>query len=200
METELHRVKYTRREYREEYLRSDEWREKRRLFIEKHPVCEKCGNRPTGDVHHLEYRNIVDVTDECMMGTCRECHEFIHDCIDVGLIPKDADLLIKRALTMSVTTDNLKARRSYLRKKVDFPKDLLGRVAVSGGHVKLKVYGVLRWTPNFLKELGSIKITGAKIEKIEDLLLKEFYRRNRRREERNPIRKNVEDGEWVQLK
>ena len=153
---EMEMVKYTRREYREEYLRSDEWREKRRLFIEKHPVCEKCVKRPTGDVHHLEYRDIVDVTDECMMGACRECHRFIHDCIDVGLIPNDAALIVKRALTMSVGRDDLKARRGYLRRKVDFPKELFRRVAASDGNIQKKVYGVRKWSPYFLEDLNGM--------------------------------------------
>jgi len=47
-------VKYTRKQYREEFLKSEEWKNFRLKFLEKFPDCFKCKN-PALDLHHIIY-------------------------------------------------------------------------------------------------------------------------------------------------
>lgn len=61
-------------EYRS-YLRSAEWKEKREEFIEAvDGQCEECGEKKKLQVHHLNYDNIYDETQDDVMVLCSECH------------------------------------------------------------------------------------------------------------------------------
>lgn len=71
-------------DYRSQYLRSPEWREKRRqrLNLAKYR-CEQCG-APDGppkaplDVHHLAYDRLGNENiDEDLVALCRPCHEVV---------------------------------------------------------------------------------------------------------------------------
>lgn len=58
------------------YLRSAEWREKRKEFLElANYECEECGEKDGLQVHHLSYENIGDETEDDVQVLCRECHE-----------------------------------------------------------------------------------------------------------------------------
>ena len=60
-------------EYRR-YLRSDEWKEKRKEFLESENYeCEECGNKAT-QVHHKSYENIYNEEREDVEVLCRDCH------------------------------------------------------------------------------------------------------------------------------
>jgi len=61
-----------------EYLRSDEWREKRKEFLEEADYeCEECGERAT-EVHHLSYDNIGEEDTDDVEILCHECHKETH--------------------------------------------------------------------------------------------------------------------------
>lgn len=78
-------------QYRQEYLKSDAWRNLR------HEAKKKRGNhcglcyRPYDprahnamDVHHLNYRNLHDVKPKDLIVVCRACHNMIHDIQATG--------------------------------------------------------------------------------------------------------------------
>ena len=76
--------------YRDVYLKSKEWSEIRSGAIKdqgKH--CQLCF-RPRSssgrglDVHHIDYKNLHDVTGRDLMVLCRECHDMIHRLIVSG--------------------------------------------------------------------------------------------------------------------
>lgn len=66
--------------YRTIYLLSPHWidlREKAKL--QHGESCTTCGSKRRLDVHHLNYRNIYDVSVEDLQVLCRRCHDAVHD-------------------------------------------------------------------------------------------------------------------------
>ena len=58
------------------YLKSPEWREKRKEFIDlANNECQECGCNEHLQVHHLNYDNIGDETEDDVEVLCKECHE-----------------------------------------------------------------------------------------------------------------------------
>ena len=55
-----------------------EYSKLRKAYLEKHPVCEGCGEMEATDIHHKNHRgeNTNNVDD--WMATCRRCHDSIH--------------------------------------------------------------------------------------------------------------------------
>lgn len=72
-------VHYSRHEYREEYLKTDEWRAKSRLILERDKTCRICEKSKASDSHHLTYENLpFEDLDNDIIGVCRACHNKIH--------------------------------------------------------------------------------------------------------------------------
>ena len=62
-----------------EYLRSDAWRERRQLVLERAGgLCEGCRKRPACDVHHATYEHLYDELLFELLAVCRDCHKKIH--------------------------------------------------------------------------------------------------------------------------
>lgn len=72
------KIHYSRREYREEYLRSPEWRIRRDKIIARDPVCTLCDANRSTDAHHLTYERIHFELETDLIGVCRDCHNIIH--------------------------------------------------------------------------------------------------------------------------
>jgi len=172
----MNKVKYTRTEYRNEYLKSDEWIQKRNNYISTNQMCEKCGKQAT-EVHHIEYRNLMDITNECLMSVCRECHIFIHECIETKLIAKSKDkigLVEKRKQILTTTKDDLQKRKQWLGNKKLLSDDILEWIYESPRQLQQRIFGILKYTPNHIKDLDDKLMNGKEIEKI-DTLLKRFF-------------------------
>jgi 5-methylcytosine-specific restriction endonuclease McrA len=57
------------------YLRSAEWREKRKQFLEEVDYeCEECGEKAT-QIHHLNYDCLGEEERDDVQILCKECHE-----------------------------------------------------------------------------------------------------------------------------
>jgi hypothetical protein len=66
-------------EYREEFLRSPEWREMRQRVLNRAGNrCEACLTAPARDVHHVSYRHGKLPPAWELRAICRECHEQLH--------------------------------------------------------------------------------------------------------------------------
>ena len=77
---------YGRDEYRNVYLRSDEWRKLRAELMGPHPNCARCGKKAS-DAHHMRYpKNLADTKTSDLLPLCRKCHDFVHEAISAGLI------------------------------------------------------------------------------------------------------------------
>jgi 5-methylcytosine-specific restriction endonuclease McrA len=58
------------------YLKSPEWREKRKQFLEiVNYECEICGSKNKLQVHHLNYNNIGEEEKEDVQVLCKDCHK-----------------------------------------------------------------------------------------------------------------------------
>ena len=87
LKVDLGKTYYSRSEYREKYLSSDDWAEKRKLVMVPGARCVRCSRRAT-DAHHLRYKNLVDVTSRDLVPLCRDCHKYVHSAIKAGIIGK----------------------------------------------------------------------------------------------------------------
>lgn len=74
----MEKIHYTRKEYREIYLRSEEWRDKSVFILQRDPICRVCDKKPSVDAHHLTYERIHHERESDLIGICRTCHNFIH--------------------------------------------------------------------------------------------------------------------------
>lgn len=68
----------------QEYLRSDDWLTKRYLKRMKRNNCAICNSRHRLEVHHLNYRNLVDVEMSDLRVLCHRCHFLGHDLHRAG--------------------------------------------------------------------------------------------------------------------
>src|SRR5580704_18493233 len=73
----------TKTEYRE-YIASEGWQQRRKLFIEHHYLCNRCGlHRSLAviaydqdiHVHHKNYQRLGAELDSDLESLCRRCHE-----------------------------------------------------------------------------------------------------------------------------
>lgn len=61
------------------YLKSDQWREKRRAALQFYGNnCCLCGTRHNIQVHHRNYRNIFKESMEDLILLCESCHKTFH--------------------------------------------------------------------------------------------------------------------------
>jgi hypothetical protein len=75
-------IKFSRFEYRNEYLKSDEWRAKSKYILGRDIDCKICDKERSCDTHHLTYKNLpFENLDEDLIGVCRKCHNKIHSSI-----------------------------------------------------------------------------------------------------------------------
>ena len=93
------KFKMTRQEYRNEYLKSPEWKTLRSDFLsEKNGLCERCGNIGK-DVHHTKYDfNLSnEEQNKRMMLLCRQCHNLVHKAVKHKLLqfPHFAEDVVK---------------------------------------------------------------------------------------------------------
>ena len=68
-----------RKELYEKYLRTEHWRERRKLaLVEAHHCCQDCGRGPDEngplEVHHLTYARLFQERPEDLRVLCRDCH------------------------------------------------------------------------------------------------------------------------------
>lgn len=74
----IHRIHYSRDEYRKEYLTSPEWRAKSKGILERDPICKICDKNVSNDVHHLTYERLTMELETDLIGVCRKCHNRVH--------------------------------------------------------------------------------------------------------------------------
>lgn len=68
-----------RKEFYHAHLKSDLWKEKRLLVIQKqNNICQGCLKAGIDDIHHLSYDNLGDELLFQLIGLCRECHKRTH--------------------------------------------------------------------------------------------------------------------------
>lgn len=72
------------------YLRSPQWREKRRrILIRCKHKCERCGLWRAVNVHHLTYARLYDEPLSDLMAVCIRCHQELHDGSEADRVSGD---------------------------------------------------------------------------------------------------------------
>jgi hypothetical protein len=61
-----------------EYLKSEDWKQKRKLKKSKNNRCGICASTENIDIHHLNYKNLYDVEQSDLRRLCRRCHFLAH--------------------------------------------------------------------------------------------------------------------------
>lgn len=69
-----------------EYLESAHWAFTRKKILERDSYkCVVC-KQDAKQVHHINYRKLINVVDDDLMSVCEGCHCLIHAAIDKGYI------------------------------------------------------------------------------------------------------------------
>jgi hypothetical protein len=69
-----------------EYLKSDDWKQKRAEKSSKTNRCAICASIENIDTHHLNYKNLTDVEQSDLRKLCRRCHFLAHQLLKDGEI------------------------------------------------------------------------------------------------------------------
>lgn len=156
-------IKMSSREYRDSYLTSELWMSIRDKVIKRDPVCMKCGVSPSTDVHHMRYRNIVNIRNSDLVGLCRPCHSFIEKCKKTRMMPKVHNLQKIREITPESIGRVIKKRR----ETVILTESLLKRVCECPPPSKRRICGIMKLSPQFtFMEWVGIKTTQQRLNKI----------------------------------
>jgi len=62
----------------QDYLYSDMWQEKQKIFLSKYPFCKDCGRKAT-IVHHTNYERVPQEKESDLRALCFRCHQKRHN-------------------------------------------------------------------------------------------------------------------------
>ena len=176
----MEKVKYTRTEYRQEYLQSGEWKTLRDCVMSTKPDCQCCG-LIASDVHHMVYRNIVDIRISDLIPVCRKCHNYIHQAIRDGYIsqdPTDLETIKDRTLTI-LEDDEYKKFHKWLGEKHFLSSDEIENIKSLQAFLIKKISGMLKRSI-WYDDLVEVKFTGKQILKIRNMIKLALNRRKRK--------------------
>lgn len=174
----MNKVKYTREEYRNEYLKSKEWQDLRSLVMNSKPECQCCHKKQATDVHHLIYKNLVDITIKELLPVCRECHKFIHKAIDDDYIsqdPKDLEEIKQKTIhiLMDEEYENL---RKWLSDYHNLSEEEIRIIEKDKTFFLIKRIRGLTKKQVDINNITEVKFSGKQILKIRDTIKTFLYR------------------------
>jgi hypothetical protein len=176
----------TRREYREEYLRSEEWKQLRSKVMTPGVKCVKCGKKAT-DPHHMRYRHIFDVRPEDLVPLCRPCHELVERAKRVGMIASEHAL----EDVMKVSEKSLDRRAERKAARAVLNESLMEAVNQLCLNKQRFICGIMKLSyPNDFKEWVGIITTQGKVEHLY-WAVKKYSRATRKRRNGGTLRKGV---------
>lgn len=165
----MHKVKYTRQEYREEYLRSDEWKVLRAKVMLPGARCFKCTVRSATDPHHMRYRSIVDVRPSDLVPLCRDCHEFVESAKKRGFLPKEHS----REQLLAVTPESIQKIINAKRRKTVFARELVETMPSMTPLGRRLIMGILKIPlPRNLEELVGLKVIEGNLAEIRRIIVR----------------------------
>lgn len=179
-----HKVKYTRREYREEYLQSEEWKTLREIIIGAGPICQCCEQKAT-DVHHMVYRNIVDIKISDLIPVCRKCHDLIHTAIREKWIsqePKDLQEIKDKTLKINLD-EEYKVYSEWINSKHVLSDEEQEQIKNMQGFIIQKISSLVRRNV-WHDKLETMKFTGRQILEIRKIIQMAVYRRDNKIDKR----------------
>jgi len=175
------RVKYTREEYRTEYLKSDEWKKLRSLILHTTPNCQCCAVKIASEVHHMTYRNIVDVKVTDLLPVCRTCHKFIHNAINDGYISQSPEKIEEtKQKTINILNDiDYKELKKWLSSK-HFLSEKEKEIIRSDTKFFIirRIAGITKGRI-WVDDIDERKFTGRQLLKIRDVIQTVLYRKRK---------------------
>jgi len=126
----------------QQYLRSDDWKQKRAKKRRTNDSCAVCHADSRLDVHHLIYRDLVSVTMGDLRVLCRRCHDVAHDLMREGrLVYRSANPNSRYTLTKAAVIAEIGRRGQVLCPGVVSPTE-------RGGWTKAKLASMgVPWPP-----------------------------------------------------
>ena len=62
----------------DDFLSSEQWRQRRDKYIADHASCAACGATRRLHVHHVSYRRLGRELDSDLLTLCHVCHTEVH--------------------------------------------------------------------------------------------------------------------------
>lgn len=164
-------VRFGRASYRNDYLKSEEWKTIRERIIRKSEgVCEKCREAPCTDVHHMDYR-ILKIpgfgTRNELIALCRPCHDLVEDAVKLRLLysPHNREMLMK------VTKDEVTREKRRLKAPASWDADMTAAAEKASFQACRRVCGLLKLPyPRSWKEWEGMRLSVRRKEKITWML------------------------------
>lgn len=153
---ETFKVHPTRKEYRTEYLLSNDWRQKSSIILDRDKICYICQKQPATDAHHLTYERLgVENLDTDLIGICRNCHNRIH----------------KHELLQEIKNkDELRQIFFKSYKKYTIKENLFNKIKSLNRDSLLLIAGIFKISLNDLKILKNKEVDFFTMQKVFKLL------------------------------
>ncbi|MFA7143026.1 MAG: hypothetical protein WC175_03490 [Candidatus Dojkabacteria bacterium] len=87
--------------YREKYLKSNDWKQRREKLIKGRKRFCFCCKGYGSDIHHCNYANLKKEKRKDIVILCRECHERVHEIVEKGALLKKAHFILKARINKS---------------------------------------------------------------------------------------------------
>jgi hypothetical protein len=151
-------VRPSRREYAE-YLKEPQWEALRSVAISNGMPCQRCKMNKATQVHHLNYRNIVDVKPRDLVALCAHCHSKMHVAIRSG---------IKNQQSVLCNDDVwLSERIGAMRRKHVVPLHVWERINKTTPYAQKRVCGLMKMAhPHDFTEWCGLKARIAVINQL----------------------------------
>lgn len=161
-------VKYNSLEYRQEYLSSEHWQQLSGKIKDKYPFCQRCGINPSTQVHHIRYRNLVDVRPHDLLALCDACHWMVHKAIDIRILRKGRYSIedVRRLTNQSFANAG---EQSHL--KVEISKDMINAMNRLWPNGKKRICGILKKVmPVSFTEWAGLEISIGRAKRINFII------------------------------
>lgn len=157
--------------------------------MESNPDCQCCNERKASDVHHMVYRNIVDIKVTDLLPVCRPCYDTLHDAISNNYIPnrESHKFSIEDITKMSIgilTDEKYKSYKRWLDSKHNLKQVVLDRIKPVIEATLKQIRGIKRIQINDLEDLATIEFTGRQIEKVMRVIRIAEHRRQNKLDKR----------------
>lgn len=153
---ETFKVHPTRKEYRTEYLLSNDWRQKSFIVLDRDKICYICQKQLATDAHHLTYERLgVENLETDLIGVCRNCHNRIH----------------KHELLQEIKNkDELRQIFFKSYKKYTIKENLFNKIKSLNRDSLLLIAGIFKISLNDLKKLKNKEVDFFTMQKVFKLL------------------------------
>lgn len=164
------KVRYTRKEYRDDYLKSDHWKTLRGYIVKSGVLCFKCKVEPATDAHHMRYRNIVTVKIKDLVPLCRECHNIVEEAKSLGLIRKSHSTVA----VLKINREKIILEKKRLASKTKLPDSLIDRMISQGSQCCKLVLGILRRSVYSRNDWSNVLVTGRQLDQIRRIVFRNW--------------------------